>query len=503
MNASDSNDPPSGQDWQEWEDKRREECAAILRDARDYLEERAASQRERIDKALSSFERDFEAWIERSRRGKGGSKPSLDALLDIWLERRGKGAASPEYEGETAELRRRLELALETAGQAQAGLAQARIELESLRSAASRMDKHSRARSKIRRAFAGVAVAASMFGLGMAAQPLIRTLRAPPSGAEIVGAALKDARRQAVVDAVATEAGDEVLSAVLARQADHAIGRAVAADPRQALAKLKEVAPDELAKEAAEFQPAKPAAEPTEASAPKDPSEELARLIDEAPEETARLLAAKAPAVAVAEALKAQPSLAMAPIAELPADEFAKLLQDNIQPPKLAELVKAVQPAAPPRPVAFRTFDNRDMGGGEGVKLGHMGLQACVAACRAKETCKAFSFDKWNRACYARSKAGELKVSARTVTGVREDVRPPKAVTGDIRMERYPSKAFPGPGYKSFLAEGLPACEEACGKEDACVAYTFRSDERQCRLYRSTGAYLGDDHAASGGKRQD
>ncbi len=69
-------------------------------------------------------------------------------------------------------------------------------------------------------------------------------------------------------------------------------------------------------------------------------------------------------------------------------------------------------------------------------------------------------------------------------------------------MERYPSKAFPGSGYKETRVEEADACEEICKTEEACVAYTFHMDDRSCRLFNSTGEYFTNSLADSGGKRQ-
>ena len=74
---------------------------------------------------------------------------------------------------------------------------------------------------------------------------------------------------------------------------------------------------------------------------------------------------------------------------------------------------------------------------------------------------------------------------------------------GEISMEHYRSKAFPGSGYKMIRAEGADACEHICRIEEACVAYTFHSDEGSCHLFNSTKEYFTDNSAESGGKRQD
>lgn len=70
-------------------------------------------------------------------------------------------------------------------------------------------------------------------------------------------------------------------------------------------------------------------------------------------------------------------------------------------------------------------------------------------------------------------------------------------------MERYPSKAFPGSGYKSVRAAGPEDCEDRCREEDACIAFTFRLDEGACHLFKTTGEYFANQLADSGGKRQE
>ena len=80
-------EPQAREVWAVFEAKYREECASILRDARCYFERRAASRREKIEAALKSFANDFEAWLERERRGETSPKPSLNSRLSVWLKR--------------------------------------------------------------------------------------------------------------------------------------------------------------------------------------------------------------------------------------------------------------------------------------------------------------------------------------------------------------------------------------------------------------------------------
>lgn len=555
-------EPEARRIWSEREARYREECASMLKDARQHLEQRVASERSKIENALAAFNRDFDAWLERERRGEAAAKPSLNTLFEIWLERGGRRGEAKGANGAPPPADKRLE---QNAAQAEAkALAlQDRLDAESgrvrelerrLQAAELRAQRQSQsetlvatpispalmssARPKHRRGILSSVLAAaalSAVGVTALAKFVYPPGQEPPQMSAAIewfgstGAAIEARSREAIVRLVASEAGADVLNALLESDKDKTIARAVAFDPPAALAALREVAPEPRSEPAARPAAVSPDAALANASAEERreivsavvkaaSSEALAQLLatrkDEAIEhllrsERAALSArltelapqeARAPAEATAPPAAQQP---LARLAQLPPREIVKTLEANVSPQNLAELGKLLSAATPQKLATYRTYDNRDVASDEATKLRTIDLQACVSACRKKESCKAYTFDKWNRVCYLKSTIGDFKLNPRSSSGVREDVRIPKAPSGDITMERYPSKAFPGSGYKSVKSDGPESCEQNCRTEEACIAFTFRLDEGSCHLFKTTGEYFGNELADSGGKRQD
>ncbi|ATQ67279.1 hypothetical protein Ms3S1_09450 [Methylosinus sp. 3S-1] len=364
-------------DWNELEARYREECAALLGDARRHLEQRVAGEQAKIENALAGFSRDFDAWLARERRGEASPKPNLSTLFEIWLER------APRSSDAAAERAKR------RAAEAEAEALRDRLGAETAR--AEELER------RLREAEAAVP------------PPAPRRGRTPGVVAVLLAAAL---------------------GAMLA---------AAAFAPRLADSRRTADAPTQQAAET----PTPPAAEEARAEAP-----------------------AEAPT----------------PPAPSPA------------------------PAAAPEPertAAFRlAFDNRDIAGAQIAALRNVDQPGCLAACRRRADCRAYVFDKWNHACRLKADAIAFTLNPRATSGLRDDSPLPRAPAGPIAMERYPSRAFPGEGYRIDASEGPQACEALCRDDAVCVAFTFRLDEGVCHLFATTGEYFPNALADSGGKRQ-
>ncbi|MBY6242935.1 PAN domain-containing protein [Methylosinus sp. Sm6] len=421
--------------WSEVEAQYREECAALLRDARRHLEQRVASEQVKIDNALAAFARDFDAWLERERRGEASPKPSLSTLFEIWLERGAAGQGSSvertkrrAAEAEAAALRERLD----------AETARADALERRLREAAPTQAAASAPTRERRSPRAALVVAIVLAGLGAI---VAATAVAPSRDLAGIRDALEAEARHTLAELAARRAGTEALAALLAADKDGTIARVIAADPPAARARLNEIAP--------------------------------------APQLAADAPAERAPAAAES-ALPGEPAAPAAP------------------PP-------AAAPEAPaPKPAAFRpSVDNRDVAGAQIAALRNLDALSCLAACRRRPDCLASVFDKWNRMCRLKSSVTAFRLNPRATSALREDVHVPRPPAGPIAMERYPSKAFPGEGYRSQPSEGADACKSLCRDDAACVAFTFRLDDGLCHLFSTTGEYFPNALADSGGKRQD
>jgi hypothetical protein len=490
-------EPQAREIWAELEAKYREECASTIRDARRYFEQRAATHQQKIDDMLKSFAKDFQAWLERERRGESSPKPSLNTLLDIWLKGglAEKAALEPESlapasdagEGQReAQLSEERQLADEAAKaalvraeQAEAELAETRAQLNARKNAPPATKETSvEPRSNLRHAiFAGATLLA--FGRGISVAPILRLgqmttqpltiqplettktsepIKAPPMNSP-------PGEQQAAMNAQKSSA--EVLQELLEAHRDETISRVIGYDPQAVLAKL----------------------------------------LDTSLEDVVKASASKMPTLAVGEALKASMPQAMAPVAQLPPRDLFKALQTAMPAARISEFAKLFQapppPGAPSSGANYKTFDNLDIESSDVTKLKTADLKNCSSACRQKDSCKGYTFDKWNRVCYLKSNIGEFKLNPRSSSGVREDVKAPKVSSSEIIMEHYHMKAFPGLGYKSTRVDKLETCELFCRTDEVCVAYTFHFDQRSCQMFNSTDEYSGDNSAESGGKRQE
>lgn len=546
-------EPEARRIWGERETKYREECAAMLRDARQHLEQRVESERSKIETALAGFSRDFDAWLERERRGEASPKPSLNTLFEILLERGGRRASTPSdenlkqsaarSEAKALALQERLDAEstklreLERKLQSAELLAKSTVQpLPSVSPTLSAPARKGRERSRFTSLAAVVVVAV---GAATAAKLIHGSEREPPQVKAAIdwlqqNSTTIEARARVLFAELAAKYDErDALGDLLAADREKTIARAIAFDPQTALARLKDVAPEQFA--SGQPAPVAPSAllanmserdrgEMVSALVKAAPSEVVAQLLTERKSEVIDQLLRADPAalstrlaeLAPKDAPAATPAPSAAPIdppaiaaqqtpvalAQLPAREI-KALEASAPPQTSTDLVKPPPAAPPPKVVSYRTYENRDIGSDHASKLRNYDLQTCVAACRKKENCKAYTFDKWNRVCYLKSTIGDFKLNPRSSSGLREDVRVPRAPSGDVTMERYPSRAFPGSGYKSVKSDGPDACEISCRSEDACVAFTFRLDEGSCHLFRSTGEYFRNELADSGGKRQD
>lgn len=447
----------------------------MLRDARHHFEQRAAREQTTIENVLAAFARDFDAWLDRERRGITTPKPSLATLFEIWLER---GARRFDSQSPPAEA----SLRQEAAAEAQSVALQQRLDEESRRIEELErrlVDAERRAERQTAETAAPIVVAtpafapaprpprrratllamallllAALFGAAQMAQRSDATppeLRAALARLDDVALEMHARGRSALGRLAASHAREDALAALLAQDKDYVIARAIDSDPQLTRAKIDALAPSRPS----------PAAE-TPSQAPT-----------------------KETIAALPEAIAPSPDAQPAPTPQ----EEAEML-----PPAVI---------GPQKPAAFRSFENRDIAGPTLATLRKLDQPACAAACRGRENCRAYSFDRWNRVCRLKATAGAFALNPRMTSALRDDIRVPRAPSGALSVERYPSKAFPGSGYKTETVEGPDSCESACRAEEACIAFTYRLDEGACHLFKTTGEYFSNELADSGGKRQE
>lgn len=279
-------DPPADdRPWSELEAQYREECAAMLRDARRHLEQRVAGERAKIETALAIFERDFDAWLERERCGEAVQKPSLATLFEIWLER---GARRNEPRPLLASID---EAAKRRAAMAEAEAASLRDRLDAETARVRDLERRlSEARARAQReapmpepqpsapsaAIPGRLVAAVLVAL-MAVAGAAALAQRDSAAAGL--RALQTQARRTLGEFAAHRARAEALAALIAVDRAGTIARVVAADPTEVRARLKAVAPESVAVGESAPAPTAPAA-PAVAAAPPAPKLEEFRAYD-------------------------------------------------------------------------------------------------------------------------------------------------------------------------------------------------------------------------------
>jgi hypothetical protein len=153
-------------------------------------------------------------------------------------------------------------------------------------------------------------------------------------------------------------------------------------------------------------------------------------------------------------------------------------------------------------PSGFVNYENRDLPGEDLSKMTNVTMGDCAAACTRNSQCQAYSFDKWNRFCFLKSRVSSLKLDPRSVTGVRVDLPAAPLADDPVAMSRYRGKIFPGSGYRTLSQTQFEACESACKDDNTCVAFTFYKEDRSCRLFDRTGEYFANRQTDSGVKTQ-
>src|SRR5258708_9830268 len=105
-------------------------------------------------------------------------------------------------------------------------------------------------------------------------------------------------------------------------------------------------------------------------------------------------------------------------------------------------------------------------------------MSNCVAACSRNADCKAYTFDKWNHACYLKATFTTLQAEPKSDSGVRKPHKRPDTAPEATRACRYPNSIFTGDVINSRPLVSVKACKDSCDGDSACVAYTFLTDSK-------------------------
>jgi hypothetical protein len=150
----------------------------------------------------------------------------------------------------------------------------------------------------------------------------------------------------------------------------------------------------------------------------------------------------------------------------------------------------------------YVTRDNRDPDATDLQMLRDLDISACAASCSKSSQCQAFSYDKWNRACFLKTAITALRLDPKSISGIRKGVAVPPAVDEQAKMYVYRSKYLPGDGFSTTKIASSADCNKACEKNLACVAYTYFKQTQFCRLFKTAEKYSESASTESGVKTQ-
>ncbi|NNE23427.1 MAG: hypothetical protein HKN11_12540 [Rhizobiales bacterium] len=159
--------------------------------------------------------------------------------------------------------------------------------------------------------------------------------------------------------------------------------------------------------------------------------------------------------------------------------------------------------SAIPNISGFEIRDSFDLIGGDlSNARGVRSVKACAGQCTKAARCAAFTYDKWNRWCFLKTSATQLRLEPKTVSGFLSRLAAPARLASNITLKHYRGKSFPYKGYKTLSSKSFEACGSVCLDEDRCVAFSFVKAGGDCKLLNSAGEYFSDSAVDSGVKRQ-
>lgn len=159
--------------------------------------------------------------------------------------------------------------------------------------------------------------------------------------------------------------------------------------------------------------------------------------------------------------------------------------------------------AVPPPSASFTRFRNRDLTGSSTASMAAQDVDQCEAFCRnAGPSCRAYTYDAWNRKCFLKGETGQLLMNARATSGVISNLGTPSSSGAPMQMEYFNNKAFSGNGFRVLASPNRDACGNECWKLEQCVAFGFTPAQRRCVLFEQPGEYFSSRGTDSGAKRQ-
>jgi hypothetical protein len=142
-------------------------------------------------------------------------------------------------------------------------------------------------------------------------------------------------------------------------------------------------------------------------------------------------------------------------------------------------------------------FDYR---GGDYNDFRARSAEACQEECRRDRRCEAYTYNRRSGICYLKDRVGSLNRNRDTVTGTK------RGGSGGGWSGRGGRNGFSeevgydyrGGDYDDFRARGVEECQETCGRDRRCAAYTFNRRTGVCYLKDRIGSLERNDATVTG-----
>lgn len=203
-----------------------------------------------------------------------------------------------------------------------------------------------------------------------------------------------------------------------------------------------------------------------------------------------------------------------------PLDVIERAFQEWNYPWQLANysVQPAVSPPPPPPPPPdsnwtsrYNTRDNRDLwlgdlplpGGIVGTR--NVDIKECAQRCTDNPNCVAFSYDRWNRACYPKNKVVGSLLDPHSMIAVKKPGELPSVSQKTPDIETLRDRRMHGDISSTKKSTDFSACRSACEENLQCVAFNFLkrpAREDNCQMFKFSDGYERDPSGDAGFKHQ-
>lgn len=149
----------------------------------------------------------------------------------------------------------------------------------------------------------------------------------------------------------------------------------------------------------------------------------------------------------------------------------------------------------------FKVYNNFDLLQGDLRRLERVDVNKCSTACAADTACQAYSYDKWNRWCFLKSKVTTLTLEPSSLSAIRKELEEPTRSNAETRIEMRVGKHLEGSHVRHDTVSAAE-CQRQCEADKKCMGYTFLENGRSCDLFNEIVSVSSGGLATSGFKTQ-